>query len=132
MKKERIDKVIEEYYRTTMVSVSGNIETYLKKCYDLGYLDGYIGEEIYKELIKREDGMISYNRGYSRGRGKRDNSFSREVNPRKIDFFSKLAIFDAINSIERYNISPKGRKIYDQYTTVNIDFKSGKITPMKK
>ena len=127
MKKDYIIKLMDENYDVRRINISNN-EKYVKKCYHLGFLDGYMREELFKDMITKEIGNISYERGYRRGLGLRDNSSSKELNKKKEYFIARYAFYDGINGIENSSaFSDKFKSTYDSYVHGGYSFKTGKF-----
>ena len=132
MKVDYIEKVFEENYKALNTSASYTDE-YISKCYSLGVIDGYMKEFIYKPLIKKEKGLISYEEGYEKGLSEREKDFNKNINiyERKEDFLSRIALFDALNSITSRNLSDEAREIYEKYLVGEYDFNTKRIIPKK-
>ena len=114
MTNEHLIKIIQEYYKTTHIDTLYVVE-YVNRAYMLGYLDGYMNEEIYKPIIEKEEGIIAYDKGYKRGENRRNQSSIEEYKENKEYFIFKLASFDALDdSIER-NISDDAIDMYNSY-----------------
>lgn len=131
MKDEYLKKIIDEHYKTTHIR-SNHMEEYINKSYILGYIDGYMREEIYKDIIEKKEGLLAYEKGYKRGDSKRERGSSKEFRENKRYFISKLALFDACNSDIERNISESAIDMYNDYKGGELNLKTGKDIPKSK
>ena len=131
MKDEYFKKIIDEHYKTTHIGAN-YLEEYINKSYILGYIDGYMKEEIYKDIIEKKEGLLAYEKGYKRGDSKRERETGKEFRENKKYFISKLALFDAINSDIERNISESAIDMYTDYRGGEVNLKTGKHTPKSK
>ena len=131
MKDEYLKKIIDEHYKTTHIRAN-YMEQYVQECYILGYIDGYMKEEIYKDIIEKKEGVLAYEKGSKRGDSKRERGTSKEFRENKKYFISKLALFDACNSDIERNISESAIDMYNDYKGGELSFKTGKHTPKSK
>ena len=131
MEEDYITRLIDENYNVRKVTLLKD-EDYAKKCYYLGFLDGYMKEEIYNSLITKDIGKISYEKGYQRGEGARERSTTKEINRKKEYFISRYAFFDVMNGVDNNIFSDKFKDMYDSFSQGEYDFKSGKYTSKSK
>lgn len=125
-----IRKLIDENYTTKRVIIS-NPDSYVKKCYHLGIIDGYMLEDLYKDMIKKEECIISYEKGYKKGNSLRNSGTTKELRANKKYFIERLAFYDALNSITS-NVSDNALEMYNDYYEGGYNFKTGKYTPKSK
>ena len=132
MKEDYITRLMDENYDVRRVNIS-NTEKYVKKCYHLGFLDGYMREEIYKDMITKDIGKLSYDKGYKRGLGVRDNSTTKEVKEKKKYFIKRYAFYDALNGVDDSSVFDESfRHIYDSYVNGGYNFKTGNYLPKSR
>lgn len=131
MKDDYIIRLIDENYNTLSLNFS-KIEDYVKKSYNIGFIDGYVNEKIYKYLVLKQEGITAYENGYKRGVSIRNKKDTKEVNNDKVYLISHLAFFDAMNNVNNRNLSDEAMAMYNDYKLGEYSLKTGKYTPKSK
>lgn len=131
MKYDYIIKLIDENYNTLSLNFL-KMEDYVKKSYNIGFIDGYMNEEIYKYLVLKQEGITAYENGYKRGVSIRNKKTTKQVNSDKVYFISRLAFFDAMNNVSDRKLSDKAMTIYNDYKLGEFSLKTGKYISKSK